>query len=248
MIDRLVYLAMTGAKAMLQRQDTVSNNLANANTTGYRAETSAFRSAPVIGTGAPTRVFAADTTPRADFTPGPIISTGRDLDVAVNGRGWIAVQGLDGNEAYTRAGSLRIDENGVLQTATGLQVMGEGGPITIPQDNRVTIAPDGTVTATPNQAPLSASSAVGRIKLVDPPEESLVRRGDGLFATADGTPAELAENVRLSPGAVEGSNVNAAEQMIAMIAVARQFDMQMKMLQTADTNGRAGAQLLSVNG
>jgi flagellar basal-body rod protein FlgF len=239
---------MTGAKHLLARQDALANNLANANTTGYRGENVAFRSAPVVGQGAPTRVFAVESTPRADFQPGPITTTGRDLDIAVNGRGWIAVQGADGNEAYTRNGSLRIDENGALQTQNGMPVVGEGGPIAIPPDNRITIAPDGTITATPNQAPLSSASTVGRIKLVDPPENTLVRRADGLFGTTDGVPAELAQNVRLSPGAVEGSNVNVAEQMIAMIAVARQFDMQMKMMQHADTNGRASSQLLNVNG
>src|SRR5262245_11349289 len=150
-MDKLIYLAMTGAKHLLMRQDTLANNLANANTSGFRAESVALRSVPVQGVGSPTRAFVVESTPRADFTPGTIQHTARDLDVAVSGRGWIAVQGPSGNEGYTRAGSLQIDANGMLQTAAGLPVLGDGGPIVVPQDNRITIAADGTVTATPNQ-------------------------------------------------------------------------------------------------
>lgn len=247
-MDRLIYLAMSGAKHLLMRQDSLANNLANANTSGFRSETVAFRSVPVQGVGSPTRAFAVDSTPRADFTPGVIQHTGRDLDVAVGGRGWIAVQGRDGTEGYTRAGNLRIDPAGTLQTADGLLVLGDGGPITIPQDNKVSIAPDGTVTATPLQPPLKAATPIGRIKLVDPPEASLRRGPDGLFRPAGGAPAALDENVRLIPGAIEGSNVNVAEAMVGMIAVARQFELQMKMLQTADTNARAASQLVSARG
>src|SRR5262245_61401986 len=134
-MDKLIYLAMTGAKHMLMRQDTLANNVANANTSGFRAENIAFRSVPVQGVGRPTRAFVVESTPRADFMAGPIQQTGRDLDVAVSGSGWIAVQGSDGNEGYTRAGSLQIDPNGMLLTASGLPVLGDGGPIVIPQDN-----------------------------------------------------------------------------------------------------------------
>lgn len=246
-MDKLIYLAMTGAKHLLMRQDTLANNLANANTSGFRSQTIAFRSVPVLGEGSPTRAFAVESTPRADFAPGPIQQTGRDLDIAVSGRGWIAVQGLDGTEGYTRAGSLRVDASGMLQTADGLPVLGDGGPIVVPQDHRVTIAPDGTVTATPIQPPLRAATPVGRIKLVNPPEEALQRGADGLFRPAEG-PAPLDEAVRLIPGAIEGSNVNVAEAMIGIIATARQFELQMKMLQNADTNARSASQILSANG
>ncbi len=136
----------------------------------------------------------------------------------------------------------------MLQTADGLPVLGDGGPIVIPQDNRVTIAADGTVTATPNQPPLRAATPVGRIKLVNPPEPSLKRDPDGLFRSADGTSAALDPAVRLVPGAIEGSNVNVADAMIGMIAVARQFDLQMKMLQSAQGNDQSASQLLSVSG
>jgi len=247
-MDRLIYLTMTGAKYLLTRQDALANNLANANTSGFRAETTAFRAVPVQGVGSPTRAFAVETTPRVDFTGGPIEQTGRDLDVAVNGSGWIAVQGLDGNEAYTRAGNLKVDENGTLMTASGLPVLSDSGPIAVPPDSKVTIAPDGTVTATPVQPPLKTANIVGRIKLVNPPEDTLVRGADGLFRTNDGASANLDENVKLIPGSIEGSNVNVAEAMVGMIAAARQFDLQMKMLSNADQNARTATELLTVNG
>lgn len=246
-MDKLIYIAMSGAKYLLSRQDALSNNLANANTNGFRAETVAFRTAPVQGAGAPTRAFAVDTTPRADFTPGPIRHTARDLDVAVSGRGWIAVQGANGEEGYTRAGSLQIDANGVLQTAHGHPVLSDSGPIVIPPDHRVSIAEDGTVSAVPAQPPLRAVNVVGRIKLVSPPEQSLERSADGLFRVRDGVPAEVDPNVRLIGGSLESSNVNVAETMVGMIAAARQFELQMKMLQTAGDNSRAANQILSTN-
>src|SRR6185295_11778417 len=131
-MDRLIYTAMSGAKQTLGQQATVAHNLANLTTGGYRAETSVFRAVPIVGEGAPTRAFVVDSTPGADFTPGVIQATGRDLDIAVQGKGWIAVQAPDGSEAYTRAGSLQLSANGVLQTRTGHSVMGDGGPISIP--------------------------------------------------------------------------------------------------------------------
>ncbi len=246
-MDRLIYLAMTGAKYLLARQDTLAHNLANASTPGFRAETTAFRSAPVSGIGLATRVFAVESTPRADFSAGVITRTGRDLDVALSGRAWLAVQGHDGREGYTRAGSLRVDETGLLVTAGGLPVLSDSGPIAIPPDHRVTIAEDGTVTASPLQPPLKSASAVGRIKLVSPPETALAREADGLFRLRGGGSAEPDAQARLVPGALESSNVNVAEAMIGMIAAARQFDMHMKLLQNAEGNARAGTQLLSVS-
>jgi flagellar basal-body rod protein FlgF len=244
-MDRLIYLAMTGAKHLLMRQESLAQNLANANTSGFRAQQVAFRTAPVVGVGAPTRAFAVDTTPSADFSPGVIAHTGRELDVAVGSRGWIAVQGRDGREGYTRAGSLQLDTNGTLVFAGGLPVLGEGGPIIAPPDSRLTIAADGTVSATPMQPPLSSATTLGRIKLVDPPEGDLMRDADGLFRLRSGRPAEADTKVRLVSGAVEGSNVNVAETMVGMIAAARQFEMQMRMLTVAEADARAADRLLS---
>ena len=239
-MDRMIYLSMSGAKATMQRQDTLAHNLANVSTTGFRAELAAFRAVPVEGSGASTRVYALETTPGYDATPGPVSGTGRSLDVAMTGNAWLAVQGLDGTEAYTRAGALEISAEGVLSTAGGLQVLGDGGPITVPPDNEISIGVDGTVSA---RAANGRTSTVGRLKLVTP-EAPLQRGTDGLFRGADGDLAADA-NARLQDGALEGSNVSPVETMVAMITAARQFEAQMKMLQTAEADEKTASQLLS---
>jgi flagellar basal-body rod protein FlgF len=246
-MDRVIYVAMSGAKQMLGQQSTVANNLANASTPGYRAQLSAFRAAEVFGDGAATRAFVVDSTPSADFRPGTIQHTGRDLDLAIEGEGWIAVQTANGSEAYTRNGSLQVNVNGLLQTRNGLTVLGDGGPIAIPADTRITIAADGTVSTVPNGNQAAQVTPIGRIKLVNPPETELVRGDDGLFRLRNGQPAEVDAKVKLQGGALEGSNVNVVEAMVSMISIARQFDMQMKILQNAEGNERQASQLLSMN-
>ena len=244
-MDRLIYTAMSGAKATMARQDALSNNLANANTGGFRADLTAFRAVPVRGDGLPSRVHSLEATAGFDTAAGPISQTGRKLDVAIRGSGWLAVQGLDGNEAYTRAGALEVSADGTLQTRAGLPVMGEGGPIVVPQGAEVQIGSDGTVTA---QQGASPPVAIGRLKLVDPPAAELRKGADGLVRLASGRPADADPAVRVADGALEGSNVNPVESMVGLIAAARQFEMQMKMLQTAETNEQRASRLLSPNG
>ena len=241
-MDRLIYLSMSGAKATMQRQDTLANNLANVSTVGFRAELAAFRAVPVQGSGASTRVYALESTPGHDDSAGSVTATGRNLDVAMKGSAWLAVQGLDGTEAYTRAGSLDVSSDGTLVTRTGLTVLGDGGPIQVPPNSDVQIAGDGTVSA---KSADGKSTAVGKLKLVTP-EVPLQRGTDGLFRAADGElPADA--NARVQDGALEGSNVSAVETMVAMIAAARQFEAQMKILQTAEGDEKAAAQLLGTN-
>ena len=244
-MDRLIYTAMSGAKATMTRQDALANNLANASTTGFRADLSAFRAVPVRGDGAPTRVHSLEATAGFDAAEGPLAQTGRPLDVAVRGPGWIAVQALDGNEAYTRAGALELSAEGTLQTLSGLAVMGDGGPIVVPQGASVTIGSDGTVTAKQGTTP---PTQVGRIRLVNPPAGELSKGPDGLMRSRGGEPAAEDPAVRVVDGALEGSNVNAVESMVGLIAAARQFEMQMKMLQTAEGNEQRAARLLGPAG
>lgn len=246
-MDRMIYTAMTGLKHILEQQATTSHNLANSTSTGFRAQIDAFRAVPVTSEGLPTRAFVVDSTVGADFTPGPIQSTNRDLDVAVQGPGWIAVNLPDGTEAYTRNGSLKLSENGVLQTETGLNVMGDGGPISIPPDTAISIAKDGTVSAVSNVTTPSTTNVLGRIKLVNPAETNLVRGADGLFRTQSGAPAEADAGVSLIGGALEGSNVNVIDAMVNMINLGRQFDLQTKLLQNAENNANKAGQLFSLS-
>lgn len=244
-MDRVIYTAMSGAKATMSRQDALANNLANASTPGFRADLSAFRAVPVRGDGLPTRVAGLEATAGFDHAEGPLQQTGRRLDVAVRGPGWFSVQGLDGGEAYTRAGSFEVSADGVLQTRSGLSVLGDGGPIAIPPGGEVSIGSDGAVTAkVGNQPPVN----VGQLKLVNPPAAELRKGADGLVRTADGEPAPADPQVRVADGVLEGSNVNAVDAMVGLIAAARQFEMQMKMLQSVETNEQRASRLLAPNG
>ncbi|MCK9985109.1 MAG: flagellar basal-body rod protein FlgF [Azoarcus sp.] len=244
-MDRLIYTAMTGAKHTMGQQAAVSHNLANATSTGFRAELHKLRAVPVQGEGLATRAFVVDASVASNFEPGPMQHTGRPLDVAVEGKGWIAVQLPDGREAYTRDGSLQLSANGVVQTRSGLPVLGDGGPVTIPPDNEFLVGKDGTISALQAGGAENVINVIGRFKLVNPPEASLVRGDDGLFRLQDGAAAPQDENVRVAGGYLEGSNVSVVDQMVQMISLARQFEMQTKMLQTAEANDRAGAQVLA---
>lgn len=246
-MDRLIYTAMTGAKHILDQQATNAHNLANATSTGFRAQVDSFRAVPVISEGLPTRAFVVDSTVGSDFRPGAIQVTGRDLDVAVQGKGWLVVQREDGSEGYTRNGALKINENGVLQTATGMSVMGDGGPISIPPDVTITIAKDGTISSVNNATIPGASNILGRLKLINPDEAILERKADGTFTTKDGSAPEADVNVTLASGALESSNVNVVDAMVTMISLARQFETQMKLLQNAENNANKASQLLNLN-
>lgn len=246
-MDRLIYTAMTGAKHVFMQQAGTANNLANASTIGFKAQEHRFRAVPVLGEGMPTRAFVVDASVSDVMDEGPLMFTSRNLDVAVQGKGWIAVQLPDGSEAYTRAGSLDTDVTGLLQTKSGYTVAGDGGPINIPPDNRIEIAPDGTVSVVPTFGTPNNANAIGRIKLVNPPEADMVRGADGLFRMRDGQAAPGDEKVKLVSGALEGSNVNVTDAMVNLISLARQFEMQIKMMQTADTNAQRADQLLSLN-
>jgi flagellar basal-body rod protein FlgF len=239
-MDRLIYLSMGAAKATMQRQEVLAHNLANASTNGFRAELAAFRAVPVRGDGASTRVYALESNPGYNAEPGVIQATGRSLDVAARGNAWLAVQSLDGTEAYTRAGALEVNAEGLLVNVAGLPVAGDGGPINVPANASVEIAADGTVSAKVGNG---RNQGIGKLKLVTP-EVPLQRGTDGLFRGADG---DLAADptARVQGGALEGSNVSAIETMVGMISAARQFEQQMKMLQSAEQKEQAAAKLLS---
>ena len=239
-MDRMIYLSMAAAKATMHRQEVVSHNLANVSTNGFRAELAAFRAVPVRGDGASSRVYALESTVGYSNAPGTVQTTGRPLDVAVKGNSWLAVQALDGTEAYTRAGALEVNAEGVLTDLQGRPVVGDGGPLTIPANAQVEVAADGTVSAKVGQ---ERPQPLGRLKLVTP-EAPLQRGTDGLFRAAEG---DLAADpaARVQSGALEGSNVNAVESMVAMIAAARQFEQQMKALQTAEQKEQSATKLLA---
>jgi flagellar basal-body rod protein FlgF len=246
-MDRLIYTAMSGVKHILEQQATNSHNLANASTTGFRAQLDAFRAVPVQGEGLPTRAFVVDATVGNDLTPAAIQQTGRPLDVAVQGAGWFAIEGPDGGEAYTRNGAFKLSENGVLQTQSGLNVLGDGGPISVPPDVMLAVAKDGTVSAISTATKGGASTVLGRIKLVNPPQEAIARGEDGLFRLKAGGEAEADANVTVAGGALEGSNVNVVDAMVNMISLARQFDLHMSLMKNAENNAAKAGQILALS-
>ncbi len=240
-MDRLIYTAASAARATMLRQDSITQNLANANTTGYRADQAVFRAVPVRGDGMTTRVVAIEASTTFDDHSGAIEHTGRNLDVAIRGKGYFAVQAKDGTEAYTRNGSFEVNADGALVAHGGLPVAGEGGPLTIPAGAIVSIGNDGTVTAQPQGG---LAQTVGKLKLVDPAPGELRKGVDGLLRTATGADLPASEDTRVVSGSLEGSNVNVVDAMVGMIAASRQFETQMKLLQSAEQNDQRAAQLL----
>ena len=246
-MDRLIYTVASGTKHIMEQQATTSNNLANVSTTGFRAQLDSFRAVPVQSDGLPTRAFVVDNTVGSDYSAGALQATGRDLDVAVKGKGWIAVQMADGTESYTRNGAFQVSPNGILQTANGLIVAGEGGPITIPPDVKVAVGSDGTVSTLSTTTVPAAPTVLGRLKLVNPNEADLVRGDDGMFRLKDGSSAQADPTVGVVGGALEGSNVSAVDSMVSMITLARSFETQMSLLKNAENNAAKATQILALN-
>ena len=244
-MDRMIFLAMSAARQMMNGQAQAANNLANANTTGFKADFDAYRAMPLFGDGVPTRVFALAERPGVDFSTGTIETTGNDLDVAINGEGFIAVQAPDGAEAYTRAGEFQLTPTGQLLTSDGLPVLGNGGPIALPPSQTILIGTDGSISTRPAGQEASTLAQVDRLRLVKPADMRQVIKGeDGLFRQRDGNPMPIDANVTVTQGTLERSNVNPVTQMISMIENARQYEMAVKAMDTAQTLDAEGARVL----
>ncbi|MGA2861183.1 MAG: flagellar basal-body rod protein FlgF [Steroidobacteraceae bacterium] len=246
-MDRLVYVAMSGAKETLRAQTANSYNLANVSTVGFRADLSALQSQQVQGAGLPSRAYATDGTVGWDAGSGTVEQTGRNLDVAVQGQGWIAVQSPEGSEAYTRAGDLRVDPNGQLTTAAGYPVLGDSGPIAVPPYASISVGHDGSIAIVPLGQTPQTIAVCGRIKLVNPPSDSLERTDGGLFRLQSGGDAPADATVQLVPGALESSNINTAAAMTNMIELARSYDLQLKSIKSAEDNDASSTKLLQTS-
>lgn len=247
-MDRFLYLAMNGAAQAQLAQRNNANNLANVSTTGFRAALDHFQTNPVTGPGYLDRAYASNEQSGADFSPGAVVTTGRDLDLAINGDGWFAVQSPDGGTAFSRRGDFRIDPAGLLKNGADQIVLGEAGPIIIPQFETLEIGRDGTISVRAAGQAANTLVAVDRLRLVNPPREQLVRGLDGLFR-ADGlveVPPDAA--VTVTSGALESSNVNAVDAMVRMMEYARYYEQQVKLMKVAGENDAASARLMRMNG
>lgn len=246
-MDRSVYVAMTGATQIMRAQEAVSHNLANASTVGFKSELSAFQSVPVLGDGSPSRINAVAQGIGQSANQGSSITTGRSLDVSVRGAGWITVQSLDGSEGYTRAGDLQLTSDGQLTDSRGNAVMGSSGPITISPSTEISIGTDGTISTVPlGQGPNSVST-IDKIRLVSPDPTQLTQGSDGLMHMADGGTAEADPTVTLASGVLEGSNVNPSAELVKMIALSRQYDMQVKSIKTSEDNADSAIKLMQAS-
>ncbi len=245
-MDRVLYVAASGAKQILQAQTVATHNLANINTVGFQADLAGFQARQLSGPGLDSRTYAVAEGVGVTSGKGVIQTTGRPLDVAVNGDGWIAVQAPDGSEAYTRAGNLKVNINGQLTTGVGHPVLGVGGPIVIPEYEKLEIGADGTISVRPIGQQPNTLAVVGRIKLVSPDPSGLVKGTDGLLRTRDNVPAQASNEVTLISGSLEGSNVNGVEAMVNMIGFARQFEMAVQIMQSARQMDEQAARLMDL--
>jgi flagellar basal-body rod protein FlgF len=246
-MDRLLYVAMTGAKQLMQAQSLVAHNLANLSTTGFRADLARFQASPIEGPGYPSRVNTVASGLGFDHSQGTLLHTGTVLDVAIQGAGWVAVQAPDGSEAYTRGGTFNVNAVGLLETQRGELVLGDNGPLAVPPHVQVAIGSDGTVSIVPQGQGPETMAQIGRLKLVNPAPELLEKRPDGLVRMVDGASAEADANVKVMSGFIESSNVNMAETMVSMIEFARQFEVAVRMMRVADENAQRAADLASMN-
>lgn len=244
-MDKLLYIAMSGAKQNMQALSINANNLANAKTTGFKADLAQARSMQAFGEGQPTRVFSMTERASQNFDSGALLTTGRDLDIAIEGDGWLTVQDETGKAAYTRNGHLRLTADGALETSNGKLVMGEVGPIYLPLPvNNIQINRDGTIMVQPEGAPATAQEEVGRLRLVNPDVRLIEKGQDGLFRRKDGLPEQADTRVKVLGGTLESSNSSPLSDMTEMIALQRQFEMQLKMMKTAEEIDASSAALL----
>jgi len=245
-MDNFIFTAMSGAKENMLNQQLHMNNLANASTTGFQADFAAARSQPVFGPGMPTRVYSMTQNPGTDFKSGSLISTGNPLDVAIKGDGFFSVLDKNGTESYTRAGDLKLTDTGMLTTGAGLPVLGDGGPVVIPPAKKVDIMADGSISIVPIGVEGNATAVVGRLKLVKPDLNDLKKSESGLLVTKNGEAAQGDATVQLVSGAVESSNVNAISEMVSMISLARQYEMQVKLMKKAERMDESSTQLMKL--
>lgn len=243
-MDRGLYVAMTGAKQIMQAQAVNNHNIANLSTVGFRADDVAFASEPIYGPGYATRVNAVAGDAGIDFSAGVMENTGRSLDIAVNGKGFIAVRGADGTEGYTRAGDLRVTPTGAVTTATGLPVLTDSGPLVIPPATQVSIGNDGTVSVLPQGSAPLAVTQVDRIKLVNPKLSDLQKGADGLLRLRSGAKLKSDDSVTITSGALESSNVNAAQSLISMIELQRLYEFQIKSMNSTDQNEQSAERMM----
>lgn len=246
-MDPILYNATGGGRADFNKQAILANNLANANTPGFKADLYQAQTMYMnnVAGNSNNQSFNVQAPNGVDLSPGDLVTTGRDLDIAVDGNGWLAFKDSQGREVYSRAGSMRLSVNGQLTNASGKAILGDGGPISIPPAKSIVIGTDGTISVVPQDGDGKSLVVLDRIRLVQLDKNNVVKNDEGMIQLKQGGKAPPADaSVRLINGAIEGSNVKPVEQMVEMISAGREFDAQMKILSTVDDNSQRLAQVL----
>jgi len=246
-MDKLVYTAATGMRARMAAQAAIANNMANASTTGFRADLVNFDQLDMTGQGLDTRRPTSEEVTNADFKPGSVQQTGRPLDVAMSGQAWLAVQAPDGSEGYTRRGDLQISASGVLETGDGFPVMGSGGPITVPPADKVLIASDGSISIKPlGSQPDTPMQQIDQLKLVSPVGSQTVKGLDNLVYVKGGGTLPQDLTAKVETGALEGSNVDMTQTLVDMIENQRAYEVQANLLKNAKDMDQGGTSVMSL--
>lgn len=243
-MDHFVYIAAAGAKQTQFAQAVNAHNLANASTVGFKQDLVQAETLYLVGAGQATRAYHVIEDAPPDLRQGLLEQTGRDLDIAINGEGFFAVQGPDGVEGLTRRGDLRVDEFGQLVNGQGQALMGNGGPIALPPFSSLSIGTDGTVSIIPLGGAPNTVAVLDRIKMVNPPLADLRKNEFGTLQAGDGLPLEADGTVKLATGALESSNVNPVSAMVHMIELSRQFEQYMKMVKVGEDVNTSSASLM----
>lgn len=245
-MDKALYISMTGASQTMRAQAVHANNLANASTTGFQADLAQARAMAVYGEGLPSRVYSMTENPGTDFARGQLQQTGNDLDMAIRGEGFFAIQAPDGSEAYTRAGDLELTVFGELVTGSGLPVLGNNGPVVLPPFESVEFGQDGTVSVRELGQGAEVLATIDRIKLVNPAPQELIKGADGLLRRRDGAESVADADLQMVSGFLESSNVNVVDSMVEMMSLARSYEMNVKLMQTVQQNSETSARLLQI--
>ncbi len=242
-MDRLLYTSLSAMRAAQSRQTATANNIANANTPGFRADMAATQALWLRG-AAESRATASEEVLAADMRAGTVVATGRALDVAANGDAMFVVQSTDGEEAFARRGDFQLSDSGLLTTGDGHPVMGNGGPITLPPADSIAIDAQGRISIVPTGGDPTQPQEVAQLRLVTPGGSDAVKGLDNLFRVRGGGALPDDPDARVRSGHLEGSNVSTTQALVDMIEASRSWDTQLKLIADARDNDAATADLM----
>lgn len=245
-MDKMIHSSLSAMQGIMARQTAIANNMANAATTGFRAEVVNAKAKHLSSAQLDSRAIAYERVFAADLASAPVTATRRPLDIALDGDAMLSVQSRNGETAYTRRGDLSLNESGLVTTGAGDPVLGENGPLIIPPAEKISIAKDGGVWIVPQGGNDSEIQQVDRLALVSFTGSDIVKGNDNLFRVRGGGALPADADARLTSGALEGSNVNMTASLVDMIEASRAWETQVKLLSTAKELDSSGVSLMQL--